>query len=34
MVNVTNRAYIHVRFGPLKLAFCHFTFPSKERIID
>jgi hypothetical protein len=32
VVDVTNRAHIHVRFGPLKLAFCHFRFPSKRTI--
>jgi hypothetical protein len=30
MVNVANRAHVHVRFGPLKLAFCHFQI-SKEQ---
>ena len=24
MIDVANRAYIHVRLGPLKFAFCHF----------
>ena len=24
MVNVPNRAYVDVRLGPLKFAFCHF----------
>jgi hypothetical protein len=23
MVHVTDRAHVHVRLGPLKLAFCH-----------
>jgi len=32
VINVANRAYIHVRLGPLKLAFCHFKFPSKRTI--
>jgi hypothetical protein len=32
MVNVANRADIHVRLGPLKLAFCHFILPSKRTI--
>jgi len=31
MVNVTNRAHIHVRFGPLKLAFCHDYFSFKKN---
>jgi hypothetical protein len=30
MVNVANSANVHVRFGPLKLAFCHFQI-SKEQ---
>jgi hypothetical protein len=30
MVHVANRAYVDVRFGPLKFAFCHCLF-SKEQ---
>jgi hypothetical protein len=33
MIDVANRAHIHVRLGPLKFAFCHFTFPSKRTIL-
>jgi len=28
MVNVTDGANIHVRFGPLKLLFCHLLSPG------
>jgi hypothetical protein len=35
MVNVTNRAHIHVRFGPLKLAFGHdYSSFKKNDLLD
>jgi hypothetical protein len=30
MVNVTNRAHVHVRLGPLKFPFCHFSAPKSK----
>jgi hypothetical protein len=30
MVNVPDRAYVDVRLGPLKFAFCHFKTPVKN----
>jgi hypothetical protein len=30
MINVANRAHVHVRFGPLKLAFCHLISPKNN----
>src|SRR5690606_12314409 len=33
MVNVTNRANVHVRFCPLKFALCHYLFPSERTIV-
>jgi hypothetical protein len=31
MVNVTNRANIHMRLGALEFTFCHLTFPKAAR---
>jgi hypothetical protein len=28
VVNVSNRAYVYVRFGPLELFLSHFKYPS------
>jgi len=29
MVNVTNRAHVHVRLGTFEFSFCHFSTPKK-----
>jgi hypothetical protein len=31
VVNVTNRAHVHVRLGTFEFSFCHFRF-SKEQL--
>jgi len=31
VVNVTNGAHVHVRLGPLKFLFCHFSHPKKNK---
>jgi hypothetical protein len=30
MVNVSNRAHVHVRLGPLEFTFCHFSLRAKN----
>jgi hypothetical protein len=32
MIHVTNRPHIHMRLGPLKLAFRHHALPDRQPL--